>query len=150
MSRYAPRAFAPSLLAALLLSLGLTAPVLNAMERLPASVFLTIPDGAPVPTIAVTTEPLTGGRYRLHLEARHFVFTDVCLNHATSSLEGHAHVHVNGQKVASAFTPWVELGPLPPGVHQIDVVLRGQDHRPLASQEGLIRAEVTITVKAPA
>jgi hypothetical protein len=148
MSRFTSRATAPVLLAALLMSLVLTAPVLNAMERLPARVFLTIPEGAPVPTIAVTAEPLKGGRYRLYLEARHFVFTDVCLNHATSSLEGHAHVHVNGQKVASAFTPWVELGPLPPGVHQIDVVLRGQDHRPLASQKGLIRAEVTINVDA--
>jgi hypothetical protein len=80
------------------------------------------------------------------LHASDFVFTELCVVEAEALPVGHAHVHVNGEKVASAYNPVVEIGPLAPGTHTIDVVLRGQDHRPIISRSSLVQDRIQITV----
>ncbi len=101
-----------------------------------------------VPKVQLAAVPLGGGRFRIAIETEAFQFTDICLAHAVAAPIGHAHLQVNGVKVASVYQPVAEVGPLPPGEHVIDVVLRGQDHRALVSKAGLLKAEVAVIVVA--
>ena len=138
----------PCLIAFLLATLVIAAPIVNAKGRPPHAVFLILPETATQPTFNVRATALGGGRYVLTLHASAFVFTDLCVAAAEAAPIGHAHVHVNNRKVTSAFSPVVEIGPLAPGTHVIDVVLRGQDHRPIIAQGKLVQSRVQITVPA--
>lgn len=137
---------APCIIALLLGTLVIAAPIVNAKGRPPRAVFLILPDTIAPPTVDLQADAIGGGRYRLYLNTRAFVFTDLCVPEADAVPIGHAHVHVNGTKVASAYVPVIEIGPLAPGTHLIDVVLRGQDHRPIIGRDGLAQGGVRITV----
>lgn len=139
---------APWMMGALLLVMVLAAPVVNSTGRPPRTVFLVLPGTAEAPRLALEVEASGGGRYLVRLEVAGFRFTDLCLSHAEAVPVGHAHVHVNGKKVASAFQPVVEIGPLPPGRHVIGAVLRGQDHRAIVSDGGLVQGDTEIVVPA--
>ena len=124
----------PFAIALLLTSLVIAGPIVNAKERPPRSVFLVLPQATTPPEVQIHSTALGGGRYLLMLHASEFVFTELCVADAEALPVGHAHVHVNGEKVASAYNPVIEIGPLEPGIHSIDVVLRGQDHRPIIAR----------------
>lgn len=130
----------------LLTGLSVAAPVYNGQKIAPRSVFLQLPDTVPQPELSVVAIALPDGRWRLALDVTHFQFTDLCLPQAEAIPVGHAHVMVDGEKLASAYQPVVELGPLPSGGHDLRVVLRGQDHRALLGRNGLIEARVRIHV----
>ncbi len=136
----------PCAIALLLATLVIAGPIVNSKGSPPHSVFLNLPQSATPPEVHIQTTALGGGRYLLMLHASAFVFTEVCVTDAEALPIGHAHVHVNGEKVASAYTPVVEIGPLETGVHTIDIVLRGQDHRPIIARNGLVKSSVQITV----
>ncbi|WP_299658009.1 hypothetical protein [uncultured Tateyamaria sp.] len=136
----------PCFIALLLGTLVVAAPIVNAKGRPPRTVFLILPDAVTPPTVNVQAEAIGGGHYHLYLETEAFMFTEVCVAEAEAVPIGHAHIHVNGKKVASAFFPVINIGPLDAGTHVIDVVLRGQDHRPIVGRDGLAQGLVHITV----
>jgi hypothetical protein len=129
-----------------LATLAAAAPHINAESGPPRSVFLRLPGDAVDPTVAMDLEPRPDGRWRLRIDTDGFTFTSLCLTEAAAVPVGHAHVIVDGVKVASAFHPVIDLDPLPPGKHDVTVVLRGQDHRALLGRHGLIKAEAVVTV----
>ena len=133
-------------LAFLLGALVIAAPVVNASARLPRSVFLVLPKTAPPPEVSFTVRKLDRGRVRLFIETSGFQFSALCVTTADAQPLGHAHVIVRGKKVASAYTPVVDLGPLPAGLHRVTVVLRGQDHRALVGPRGLIQFTQTVRI----
>lgn len=133
-------------IALFLASLVIVAPIVNAKDRPPSAVFLILPQSATPPEVQIQSTALGGGRYLLMLHASDFVFTALCVADAEALPVGHAHVHVNGEKVASAYNPVIEIGPLEPGVHTIGVVLRGQDHRPIIAQNRLVQDRIQIAV----
>ena len=141
--------FFPALLMALMLgALVIAVPIVNSASRLPKSVFLILPEEVEPPRVALNATPLGNGRYRISLDADDFQFTETCVASAERLPIGHAHIHVDGKKVASAYQPIVEIGPLAPGEHVIDAVLRGQDHRALVAQDKLVRGILQISVPA--
>ncbi|MEX0310532.1 MAG: hypothetical protein AB3N17_09820 [Tateyamaria sp.] len=140
----------PCVIALVLGTLVIAAPIVNAKGRPPRTVFLILPDTIAPPTVTVRADATGDGRYRLHLETAGFEFTDICVNEADPIAVGHAHVHVNGIKVASAYVPVIDIGPLEPGTHRIDVVLRGQDHRPIIGRDGLVQGVIELVVPAQA
>ncbi len=142
----------PSLtcVAALYLGIAIAAPSYNAQQIAPRSVFLTLPDTLPAPELSLNLEPLASGRWRLTVEAAHFQFTELCVAEASALPVGHAHIIVNGEKVASAYQPIIDLDLEGEGLHQITVILRGQDHRALIGKDGLIAASMRIVVPKPA
>lgn len=132
---------------ALLATLAAAAPMINADGGPPRSVFLRLPANAADPTVAMELKPRDNGTWRLTIHTTGFTFTSICVTDAEAVPVGHAHVIVNGAKVASAFEPFMDIGPLPPGQHDVTVVLRGRDHRALLGKNGLIKADTTITVE---
>ena len=138
------------MIAILLATLVVVGPIVNTKGRPPRAVFLVLPQSATPPEVRIETRTIGDGRYLLMLHTSDFVFTELCVVDAEALPIGHAHVHVNGVKVASAFTPMIEIGPLEPGAHSIDVVLRGQDHRPIIAENGLVQDRIRIEVPGEA
>lgn len=134
------------LVALLLATLAVLAPILNTQSGPPRSVFLHLSEDKPRPRITLVVDPLPSGGFRLDLSTEAFRFTEVCLPEAAAIPVGHAHIHVDGVKVAAAYQPVVYLDALTPGQHRITAVLRGQDHRALVDGNGLIMAELRIVV----
>ena len=124
------------------------APIVNAVGGPPRSVFLQLPADVPEPQVSLSATRTTAGRWQLEIDAGAFRFTDLCLTEARPIPVGHAHIIHDGAKIASAFSPVVDLGMLPPGRHHLQAVLRGQDHRALVGRQGLIKADLVIVVPA--
>ena len=142
LSRIGPIAIVVGLLG----SLAVGAPSFNTHHTAPRSVFLTLPADLPDPEIAMAVSQDDTGRWSLRLDVSSFQFTALCVTDAEAVPVGHAHIIHDGVKIASAYHPIVDLGHLPSGRHRIAVVLRGQDHRALLGQSGLLRQEIVVTV----
>ncbi|MEJ6403634.1 hypothetical protein [Yoonia sp. 2307UL14-13] len=135
-----------TLIAALLSGLAVAAPAYNAVQVAPRSVFLILPRAQPEPTVSLRAVRRASGNWVLWIDTTDFQFTTICVAEAGAVPVGHAHVIRNGIKITSAYHPVVDLGPLPPGEHRISATLRGQDHRALLGQGGLLQGEITIRV----
>lgn len=99
---------------------------------------------APRVALSVTPDPVSG--WNLHLDPGNFRFAPDRAGGTHVSGEGHAHVYVNGSKVARLYGPWLHLPALPEGTAQIRVTLNGNDHRPFSNAGQPIAAEVQIPV----
>ncbi|SMX31992.1 hypothetical protein [Actibacterium lipolyticum] len=140
------RLAAPLAMALCLSAFALFVPQINAGGGPPRSVFLQLPDEAPTPDVQLTAVPAKDGEWFVTITASDFRFTTLCLPEAEPVPLGHAHIIVDGQKVASAYHPVVKLGVLAPGQRHIQAVLRGQDHRALLGRQGMIKADIFVTV----
>lgn len=129
-----------------LASLGVFASLVNAGSGPPRTLFAKFAAEEPVPSVAVSAVMDDDGRWVLAIEATGFRFTHLCTLTAEPVPVGHAHVYSGDRKLASAFYPVIDIGQLPPGRHEVRVVLRGQDHRALIGPLGLVEARTLIDV----
>lgn len=92
---------------------------------------LVIEPGPAAPTLAleVTADPVAG--WNLRLATTGFVFAAERAGETHVPGEGHAHIYVNGLKVARAYGNWFHLESLPSGLVEIEVTLNSNDHRAL-------------------
>jgi zinc transporter ZupT len=106
-----------------------------------------IPEGTPVPTVRlhVSKDPESG--WNLHVETEHFRFAPEAVNEPSRIGEGHAHLFVDGEKIARLYGPWYHLGELQPGTHQIRVELNSNQHAPFVYKGKKIEDIVTIEVE---
>ncbi|WP_428696227.1 hypothetical protein [Stappia sp.] len=100
---------------------------------------------APGLDIAVTRDPASG--WNLRIEARNFRFAPEHASGAHVDGEGHAHVYVNGAKVARHYGEWFHIAALPAGENTIEVSLNANDHRALTIDGKPLRAAHTVTVE---
>jgi hypothetical protein len=133
-------------LAGLLAATCVGVPLVNADSGPPRALFLRLSSKVPEPTVALAPRQSNDGHWLLDIAVTGFRFTDLCVANAAAVPVGHAHVLRGDEKLATAYTPVVDLGRLAPGRHEIRVVLRGQDHRSLVGQAGLIEASTVIAV----
>lgn len=104
--------------------------------------FLDIPQTeAPLVALEVSADPDAG--WNLHLTVEHFRFAPENVGMAHVAGEGHAHVYVNGEKVARLYGDWMHFSSLPPGA-EVKVTLNSNDHRPLRTGGQSIAAVVMI------
>ena len=137
-----------ALVAGLLGSLAAGAASFNATNMAPRSVFLTLPADVPQPSLALSATQDGSGAWLLRIDTTAFQFTDICITVSDPIPVGHAHVILNGAKIGAAYGPYMQIDALPPGRHRVSVVLRGQDHRALVGEHGLISATLMIDVPA--
>ena len=108
---------------------------------------LSLPADAAAPTleVAVERDPVAG--WNLHVVTTGFAFAPQQVGRAHVAGEGHAHVYVNGAKIARLYGPWLHIADLPAGETVIAVTLNANDHRPLAVGTVPLRAETTVAVR---
>ena len=61
--------------------------------------------------------------------------------------EGHAHVYVNGAKIARHYGPWMHIAAMPKGKNTVMVSLNSNDHRTLAVGDKPLMSSVSVTVE---
>jgi uncharacterized Zn-binding protein involved in type VI secretion len=102
------------------------------------------PSNAPTLDIMVMDDPMTG--YNLHVMTDNFAFSPQNAGLAHVPGEGHAHVYINGVKLARIYSNWMHLEALPAGNVTVEVTLNSNDHRPLAIDGANIIASTTLIV----
>ncbi len=98
--------------------------------------------GPNAPTLAagLTPDPVAG--FNLHLQTANFRFAPENAGRGDRPGEGHAHVYVNGEKIARLYGPWMHIADLPPDA-TVAVTLNSNDHATLAVVGKPVRAELT-------
>lgn len=108
---------------------------------------LSLPAGPEAPTLAVKVVPDPVSGWNLHIITTRFRFAPEHAGKANAAHEGHAHVYLNGRKVARQYGPWMHIAELPAGDNEIAVTLNANDHRPLAIDGEPLRAVTTVSVE---
>lgn len=87
--------------------------------------------GASAPTLDLDLQPDPVSGWNLNIQTSNFKFAAERAGDAHVPGEGHAHIYVNGEKIARAYGDWFHLDGLPKGTVEIEVTLTSNDHRSL-------------------
>lgn len=103
-------------------------------------------DGVTVPEVSlqVLQDPKSG--FNIHIQTKHFRFAPEHASQRHVDGEGHAHLYINGKKVARVYGEWFHVDSISSGHHEILVTLNTNDHRDYADDEGTIHAVQTLVV----
>lgn len=103
----------------------------------------TLPDTIPAPTLAADLLKDAKGGWNLHLRTTNFRFAPEQVNQPNEDGAGHAHVYVNGTKIARLYGPWMHIAALPAGA-TVMVELNANDHSPLAVGDRPLRVDIKV------
>lgn len=98
-------------------------------------------DDAPTLAIDVTPDPVSG--WNVNLKTSNFAFAPSRAGADHVPGEGHAHIYVNGEKIARIYGDWFHIDTLPAGPVEIEVTLTSNDHRALMVGETPLSATVS-------
>jgi hypothetical protein len=102
-------------------------------------------DGS-APSLSVILHPDAVAGWNLELQTKNFSFSPETVNQANVPNSGHAHVYVDGIKLARVYGPWFHIPAQPTGLHTIAVELNANDHSPFAVAGNPVRVELKVTV----
>lgn len=107
---------------------------------------INLPGGADAPglEIALTQDPMTG--WNLQVTPQNFRFSPENASTPDVPGEGHAHVYINGQKLARLYGNWMHIDQLPKGAVEVEVSLNANSHSPLLVDNVPVSAAVTVQV----
>ena len=105
-----------------------------------------LPEGDDAPTMKIVLHPDAAMGWNLEVITTNFVFTPENVNQAPIAGEGHAHVYVNGEKLARIYAPWMHIASLPAGEVTVTVSLNANDHSLLSVGDRPLSVDVTIQV----
>lgn len=107
-------------------------------------------DGKKKATINVIAKKDMMSGYNIHIKTKNFKWAPARASMAHRAGEGHAHIYLDGVKVARVYGEWFHLATsnlnLSPGEHVIRVDLNGNDHVPYMVGEKLLEDTVSITM----
>ncbi|WP_037310341.1 hypothetical protein [Ruegeria halocynthiae] len=110
------------------------------------SAAVNLPAGANAPgiEIALTRDPMAG--WNLQVIPQNFRFAPQNASAADNDGEGHAHVYINGKKLARLYGNWMHIADLPKGEVEVSVSLNANSHSPLMVENVPVSAAVTVQV----
>lgn len=102
---------------------------------------------APVPTVRVEAVGDTKDGYNVEIVTTNFAFTPETVNEEVVQNTGHAHIYVNGEKIARVYSNWFHLsGELfADGENEIMVTLNANNHGEWAIDGTSITNTITVT-----
>lgn len=104
---------------------------------------LDIAGEGPAPKLALVLHPDGPGTATLEMRVQNFRFAPEHVNGPHVPREGHAHIYVDGVKVARAYGPWFQLTGVSVGA-QVRVTLNANSHEELAVGDVPVEARITI------
>ena len=108
---------------------------------------LMIPAGPNAPSVTIAIKKDLVGGWNLHIMARNFRFAPEHASSEHRAGEGHAHLYVNGKKIARVYGPWFHIGKLPAGKAMVHVTLNANDHRDLMVGGKRVASSQAVTVR---
>ncbi|EEE37181.1 hypothetical protein RKLH11_1017 [Rhodobacteraceae bacterium KLH11] len=105
-----------------------------------------VPAGLDAPglEIALIPDPISG--WNLQVLTRNFRFAPENASAKDQPGEGHAHVYVNGTKLARLYGNWMHIADLPKGEVEVKVSLNANSHSALTVDNKPVEASVTVQV----
>lgn len=107
---------------------------------------IALPGGPTAPTLGIVVAEDQGGGWNLQILTTNFRFAPDHVNQPHQAGEGHAHLYVNGEKVARVYGPWFHIGSLPSGRTEVTVTLTSNDHHGLAVGDEILSVTKEIHV----
>lgn len=101
-------------------------------------------EAAAAPSLDLQVYALADGSYNIHLQTGNFKFTPQNIDQAPVIGEGHAHLYVDGVKLARLYGEWHHLPTLPPDAETLTVALYANNHQGFAVDGKLISASVRL------
>lgn len=101
-------------------------------------------DQPPRLQLALTPDALGG--WNLNLMTENFQFVPERVGGEAVLGEGHAHLYIDGVKIARLYSAWHHLGGLSKGQHEIMVSLNAHDHRVFADNGQPVQAMLIVDV----
>lgn len=99
---------------------------------------------APTILLRVTRDAIAG--YNVNIETTNFTFTPESASEEHVPSQGHAHLYVNGEKIARVYGSWFHIPVLEPGENTIRATLNTNDHKEYAVDGKPIEATATVIV----
>lgn len=96
------------------------------------------------PELTLKMTPDSSGGWNLYIDTKNFNFTPEKIDQAPSVNEGHAHLYIDGFKMARIYSNWYHVKPLTAGEHQVRVTLNANDHSPWQYQGENLEANIRI------
>lgn len=106
----------------------------------------TVEIGSANPSLSLTITPDTVSGYNLGLETTGFRFAPENSGGGHAAGEGHAHLYVNGKKIARIYGAHHHLGHLGQGQYEIGVTLNANDHRQLVHKGNPLKVSQMVIV----
>jgi len=100
--------------------------------------------GEAVPQAALEVRLDAEGRAHIHVALDNFVFDEAGVDGPHIAGRGHAHLYVDKVKIGRLYAADYVTAPLPPGRHEIRVVLNTNDHRAYAIAGAPIAATASV------
>lgn len=106
-----------------------------------------LPAGVDAPGLAVKVfkDPMAG--WNLHVAPTNFRFAPENASATDQPGEGHAHVYVNGVKLARLYGEWMHIPELPKGQVEVKVSLNTNSHGELTVEGIPVAASVNVEVE---
>lgn len=99
-----------------------------------------------VPSVDLVVHPDAIKGWNLEAKVANFRFAPEHVNTAAKSGEGHAHLYLNGKKIARLYGSWYYLENLPPGKNTITIGLNANSHEAFTSNGKLVQDAEIINV----
>ena len=103
------------------------------------------PEGLSV-SVHVEPDSHSAGGVNVRIDTTGFAFAPLSVNGDHVPGEGHAHIYVDGVKVARVYGPWFFLGGLAAGEHEVRVTLTSNAHQPYVAGGEPVEATVVVDV----
>ena len=101
-------------------------------------------EAAAAPSLDLQVYALADGSFNIQLQTSKFTFTPQNIDMAPVIGEGHAHLYVDGVKIARLYSEWHHLPTLPPDAETLTVALYANNHQGFAVNGKLISASVRL------
>ena len=98
------------------------------------------------PAVSLALHPDANGAMNLQIMTTDFAFAPQAVNGPHVPGQGHAHVYVNGAKIARAYGPWMHMDNLP-ATGEIRVTLNANSHETLSVNGQPIAATIPIPAR---
>lgn len=102
------------------------------------------------PEISITVHKDSMAGWNLEIETENFTFAPEHVNGEVEENEGHAHIYVDGKKLARVYGNWFHIpkeAVVGVGSHEVLVTLNANDHSDLEHDGHRIEAKETITTQ---
>ncbi|WP_109466576.1 hypothetical protein [Albibacillus kandeliae] len=100
--------------------------------------------GPEAPTVDLEVAPDPASGWNLHIVTTHFRFAPEHAGQGDVPGEGHAHLYLNGEKIARIYGDWYHLAALPAGQNVLRVGLYSNSHKALAVNGAHLETEITL------
>ena len=107
---------------------------------------LNVSDTSLTPSVNHLVFPDAMDGYNVQIMTQNFKFTPASINRAVVENEGHAHIYVNGEKIARVYSNWYHLSTdlFKSGVNLVSVTLNANDHSEWAVNNETIASTVRV------